>query len=364
VGVRPGGRSRVTFPVTVIALLLIVMLSLLTQFVASSRSFASGSQSPSLLAMSVASLLDVPCRPILFNSGIERNERSKVSSLHTCDNKDILVYSLNESAHARKVLFDSADQFGIYEYVVGEHWIVQILDGALPLSSIRRISPGALSKDIGGHIYPTLQPTSPETSPEHGCNGWHFCSGSYQPPEPPLVGQTWHAALAFDICGTLEPAIPASPTGTTSGLTTTGDGLIVVSPRKTSEAGIDATLGKFATEYADVGLTNTAVKYPGGTAIENGQRCPAGTPEAGERGVVRVRSWKLSIPTGGGVATQVGGKYAPKPADLRLMNQELITVGFGPPDIPLPRITGATELALLQAIEGTTAPVTTTAGSS
>src|ERR1700722_5888138 len=38
----------------------------------------------------------------------------------------------------------------------------------------------------------------------------------------PIVGQTGHAALAFDICGTAEPALPASTSSTTSGLTTTG----------------------------------------------------------------------------------------------------------------------------------------------
>ena len=27
----------------------------------------------------------------------------------------------------------------------------------------------------------------------------------------PTVGTSWHAALAFDICGTMESALPASP---------------------------------------------------------------------------------------------------------------------------------------------------------
>src|SRR5580658_2063028 len=40
----------------------------------------------------------------------------------------------------------------------------------------------------------------------------------------PTVGQTWHAALAFDICGTTEPALTATASGSPNGLTTTGSG--------------------------------------------------------------------------------------------------------------------------------------------
>ena len=31
----------------------------------------------------------------------------------------------------------------------------------------------------------------------------------------PTVGTSWHAGLAFDVCGTMEPAIPASPSTAT-----------------------------------------------------------------------------------------------------------------------------------------------------
>jgi hypothetical protein len=178
----------------------------------------------------------------------------------------------------------------------------------------------------------------------------------------PIVGQTWHAALAFDICGTTESALGATASGSPNGLTTTGSGVLLIAPKTSSEAGKNATLGKFATEYAAGTLTNTSVHYPGGVTYKNGQKCAAGTPDAGKVGVVRARSWTLSTAgqKSGSETKQVGGKYTSKPASLKLRNSQLITVGFGPATKALPKVPSATEVALLQAINGTSAPLQTT----
>ena len=77
----------------------------------------------------------------------------------------------------------------------------------------------------------------------------------------PAIGTSWHAGLAFDVCGTMEPALPASPS-TATGLTTTGSGVILVEPKTSSEAGNNATLGKFADGYTGLTLTNTKLKLP------------------------------------------------------------------------------------------------------
>jgi hypothetical protein len=178
---------------------------------------------------------------------------------------------------------------------------------------------------------------------------------------PPIVGQTWHAGLSVDICGTIEPALPATASGSSSGLTTTGSGVLLIAPKTKSEAGNNATLGKFASEYP-MTLTNSSVMYPGGTKYKNGQKCAKGTPDAGQAGVVRSRSWTLSSASqkSGSEATLIGGKYSTEPADLKLRNAQLITLGFGPSSKPLPKVPSTTEVALLQAIEGTSAPETTT----
>jgi hypothetical protein len=178
----------------------------------------------------------------------------------------------------------------------------------------------------------------------------------------PTVGQTWHAALSFDICGTVEPALPATTTGSSSGLTTTGSGVLLIAPKSSSESGNNATLGKFAKENLTGVIGNTAIQYPGGVLYKNGAKCAKGTPDAGMTGVARARSWTLSTAghKSGSETQQVGGRYTSKPASLKFKNSQLITVGFGPATKALPKVPTATEVALLQTIAGTTAPVTTT----
>lgn len=177
----------------------------------------------------------------------------------------------------------------------------------------------------------------------------------------PTVGTSWHAGLAFDICGTTEPALAASPSSATTGLTTTGSGVLLVAPKKANEAGNNATLGKFADGYTGLTLTNTTLKYPSSkpTEYKNGQKCPAGTPDAGEAGVVRARHWLITqgkkneeVETGGATTSQA--------ADLKFQDRQLITVGFGPESKALPKPPASTILALTQVLAGEQAPVATT----
>jgi len=179
----------------------------------------------------------------------------------------------------------------------------------------------------------------------------------------PTTNTTWHAALAFDICGTTEPALAASPSGAKTGLTTTGSGVLLIAPKTASEAGNNATLGKFSEGYPGLTLTNTQVKYPSAKvpAYSNGQKCAAGTPDAGKVGEVQARSWVLSTKTGkNGQLEQVGGLTTVKPASLKLLNRQLITVGFGPANQALPKPPASTITALLQVLAGNQPVATTT----
>ena len=192
----------------------------------------------------------------------------------------------------------------------------------------------------------------------------------------PTTTTTWHAGLAVDICGTTQEALPASPSSTTTGLTTTGQGVLLIAPKSSSEAGNNATLGKFASEYTGFTLTNTSIKYPVGkaTLFTNGEKCPSGTPDAGKAGDVMARSWLLSDKTvkSGQEQTETGGATTLKPADLKFDNRQLITLGFVPAGTKLPKPPASTILGLVQVLTGeqpvattTTTPVTpTTAASS
>lgn len=179
---------------------------------------------------------------------------------------------------------------------------------------------------------------------------------------PPTVGTTWHAAISFDICGTTQPALTASPASSTSGLTTTGSGVVLIAPKKASEAGANATVGKFASEYQGLTLTNTTLKYPAAKVPEykNGEKCAAGTPDAGKVGEVVARWWVVTTQTKGNQLVQTNGVNSVKPADLKFLNRQLITVGFVPSGTTLPKPPGSTITALLQVLQGNQPVATTT----
>jgi hypothetical protein len=178
----------------------------------------------------------------------------------------------------------------------------------------------------------------------------------------PTVGTSWHAGLAFDICGTMEAAIPAS-SSSASGLTTSGSGVVLVEPKSSSEAGDNATLGKFADGYTGLTLTNTKLKYPSTKVpgYTNGEKCPSGTPDAGKAGIVQARSWVISTTTSKNhEEEETGGATTTSPADLKFANRQLITTGFVPEGTAMPKPPASTILALQQVLAGGAAPVATT----
>ncbi len=179
----------------------------------------------------------------------------------------------------------------------------------------------------------------------------------------PTVGTTWHAALAFDICGTMEAALPASPSTATTGLTTTGSGVLSIAPKNSGEAGNHATLGKFADGYSGLTLTNSKLKYPSAKVPEysNGQKCGVGTPDAGKVGAVQARSWIIATKTSkNGEQEETGGATTAAAADLKLLDRQLITVGFVPTGTKMPKPPASSILALEQVLAGDQAPSTTT----
>jgi hypothetical protein len=191
---------------------------------------------------------------------------------------------------------------------------------------------------------------------------WHYNQGAGA--VEPTTNTTWHAGLAFDICGTMEPALAASPASaaTTTGLTSSSGGVLQIHPKDSSEAGDNATLGKFAQGFTGLTITNSTLKYPssGVPEYKNGQKCGTGTPDAGKVGTVQARWWILSASGGkSNEQTEVGGLQTTSPADLRFQNRQLITVGFLPSGQKLPKPPGSTILALEQTLAGA-GPVATT----
>jgi hypothetical protein len=170
---------------------------------------------------------------------------------------------------------------------------------------------------------------------------------------PPTTTQTWFAALGIDICGTVQPALPASTNSATAGLTANGNGVLTISPKNSSESGANATLGKFVSDYKGLVLTTSTLQYPGKHLMSNGETCPKGTPDAGKQGYVTVVDWPNYLAKKG---TEASGD----PRSLRFVNSQMITMGFLPATATVPKPPGSAISALINAVQtGTTTSTTT-----
>jgi hypothetical protein len=190
-----------------------------------------------------------------------------------------------------------------------------------------------------------------------------FARYEYQHPHhvaavQPTVGQKWFAGIAFDECGQQVGPLAASTNATKLGITTTGGGVLAISPRTKAQAGKNATLGLFAVNYPELALTTKSFEFPGKKLLTNGEKCPAGTPDAGKAGHVEVAYWQNTDP----VTKRV--KVA-DPTTLKIGSSSLISVGFVPAGTAVPRpsqtiITGVLVAASGSTTTTTTAPTATT----
>ncbi len=158
---------------------------------------------------------------------------------------------------------------------------------------------------------------------------------------------TWYAGLSFVRCGAQQAPLPASTAG--DGITTPGSGVLAVSLKDKSQA----TLGRFVDNYPGLVLGSTTFKYPGTSELQNGDRCPAGTPDAGKVGEVRIVSWSNF--------SETTGRSTTDPATLALTNGQLVTAAFVPVGTAVPKPPQSTISAVLSAIGGSLPTTTTTA---
>ena len=176
---------------------------------------------------------------------------------------------------------------------------------------------------------------------------------------PPTTQQVWHAALGIDICGTIEPNLPASTNKSQTGLIADGNGVLTIAPKNSSESGANATLGKFVQGYKGLQLTNSTIQYPGKPVYSNGQFCPKGTPDAGKAGVVIVYQWP-------NFTSKSGSQTPGDPQSLLFTNGQLITMAFVPAGTTIPKPPSQAITNLITAansgptVPSTTAPATAT----
>ena len=162
---------------------------------------------------------------------------------------------------------------------------------------------------------------------------------------PPTTSQQWFAGLGIDICGTMQPNLPASTNTAKTGLTANGNGVVTIQPKNSSESGSNATLGKFVSGYTGLELSSSTLQYPGKQAWTNGDVCPKGTPDAGKPGVVIVDSWP-------NFTAKKGTEPSGPPEDLLFQNGQLITMAFVPATATVPKPPAQVITSLITASTG------------
>ena len=93
--------------------------------------------------------------------------------------------------------------------------------------------------------------------------------------------------------------------------------------------------------------------------FRNGGTCPAGTKDAGKKGVVKAAYWPSAFASKAKPVIVKGD-----PNSIKFLDYQLITVGFVPQGTSLPKPSGTVVTALLTASTGgSTTPTTGPAGS-
>ena len=173
----------------------------------------------------------------------------------------------------------------------------------------------------------------------------------------PAIGAHWYQALGFDVCGTIEANLPANPNTSTPpvpGIRTDGDGVIQVAPTTNKDAGNNATLGRFVATYPKLTLTTATVQIPGKPKYTNGQKCPAGSHDAGKTGQLQIKVWPSFTPPGSN-----NPSVFHDPNGIKLADGQLITVAFVPSGASVPKPSSITAMLTDRAGSATSTPSTT-----
>ncbi len=173
----------------------------------------------------------------------------------------------------------------------------------------------------------------------------------------PAIGAHWYQALGFDVCGTIEANLPANPNTSTPpvpGIRTDGDGVIQVAPTTNKDAGNNATLGRFVATYPRLTLTTATLQIPGKPKYTNGQKCPAGSHDAGKTGQLQIKVWPSFTPPGSN-----NPSVFHDPNGIKLADGQLITVAFVPSGASVPKPSSITAMLTDRAGSATSTPSTT-----
>ena len=158
---------------------------------------------------------------------------------------------------------------------------------------------------------------------------------------PGRPGDHWHAAIGFYVCGQFQPNI--SEAADPLGIHTHADGIVHVHPFASRSAGKNAKLGVFF-DTVNAKVSSTELRLPGQDTKKNGQECD------GKSANVQVKTWPTRSPD------EKGTVFKGDPGDIRLTDNQLITVAFVPDGTDIPKPPSEPQLDKLSDVGTTPVP--------
>jgi hypothetical protein len=175
----------------------------------------------------------------------------------------------------------------------------------------------------------------------------------------PAIGSVRYAALAIQACGETLPYLTSDSTFT-GGYVLETDNVIRVSPTTEAEAGNNATVKVFASEFKGLIASTTELAVPTSkgaadpkTTYKNGQTCAAGTKYAGKTGKVVYAYWST--------LAQKSPTLTTNPAKIKFSKDLRVTLAFEPKGVTptAPSSTSVDEMVLSATTTSTTTTTTT-----
>ncbi|MGC2484945.1 MAG: hypothetical protein WA359_01710 [Acidimicrobiales bacterium] len=172
----------------------------------------------------------------------------------------------------------------------------------------------------------------------------------------PAVGSVQYAALAIENCGTTLPFLQTDTSYKGGGFLVGGDNVVRLTPLTAADAGHNANLKTFASEYAGLKLTSSELAVPKAdgvanpkTTFKNGDTCAAGTKYAGKPGKVVYAYWTT--------LAQKTPTLTTNPAKIHFYKDLRVTMAFEPAGVT-PSAPGAKSVD--EMVLDATTPTTTT----
>lgn len=173
----------------------------------------------------------------------------------------------------------------------------------------------------------------------------------------PAIGTTEFAGLSIQDCGVTLPYLTADATTFKGGFIVGSDDVVQVSPTTAAEAGKNATLKNFASEYPGLILTSSELAVPTSTGVanpattfKNGDVCGTKTKYSGEKGKVVYAYWTSFA--------QKTPTLVTNPAKIKFVKDLRVTLAFEPTGVTPTQPTTKTVDEMV--LEATTSSTTTT----